>query len=96
MNLIDTLVEEFKRSLTQVFNKELVDKNYMKQTVLGCRWRAFWGITVAVYKSDMVKILALAIAEHRQKEHGENKTRTINTLSRSVSSSSSRSTNFWN
>jgi len=88
MSLIDQIVDVFRIKLTEVFTREAdPTKNYMNQTILGCRWRAFWGITVAIHKSFwiMVKILALAIAKHREAKHGENKTRTITSLKRGMS-----------
>jgi len=86
MTLIQTIVAIFERELTVVFKREAEDKTYMNQSVLGCRWRAFWGILVAINKSfpEMVKTLALSIALHRTKHHGDNKTKTIRTLSRSL------------
>ena len=87
MNLIDQLTEVFRKALTAVFKREAEDKKYMNQSILGCRWRAFWGILVAIHKSfsSMVKILALAIAKHRVMKHGDNKSRTITSLTRSMS-----------
>lgn len=85
MNLIDELVLAFKTALTEVFTLEAdKTKNYMNQTILGCRWRAFWGIFVAVKKSNIINILALSIAKHRQENHNEDKTRTIKSISRSL------------
>jgi len=100
MNLIDELVLAFKTALTEVFELEAdKTKNYMNQSILGCRWRAFWGIFVAVKKSNIINILALSIAEHRQREHNENKTRTIKSISRSLTSeqikASKASTGWW-
>ncbi len=94
MNLIDNLVNIFKEGLVYVFEREQREDgkngnpNYMKQTILGCRWRAFWGIVVAVNKTlpRMVKVLAMAIAKHRTAEHEEDRTRTIQSLKRSMSS----------
>ena len=86
MTLIQTIVSIFEKELTAVFKREAEDKSYMNQSILGCRWRAFWGIFVAINKSfpEMVKTLALSIAIHRTKEHGDDKTRTIKSLSRSL------------
>lgn len=87
MTLIEAIVEEFKEALTEVFKREAEDEKYMKQTILGCRWRAFWGIFVACKKSiiPMTKILALSIAKHREEEpHNEDKSKTISSLTRSM------------
>ena len=101
MNLIDELVLAFKTALTEVFTLEAdKTKNYMNQSILGCRWRAFWGIFVAVKKSNIINILALSIAKHRQEKHGENKTRTIKNISRSMTDeqikASTSKSSFWN
>jgi hypothetical protein len=100
MNLIDQIVAVFKEALTAVFKREAEEKNYMKQSIFGCRWRAFWGITVAFIKSikAMRNILAMAIAKHRTLKHGDDKTRTIRSLTRSMSDEqikASEGTNSW-
>ena len=86
MNLIDQLVNIFKGALTTVFEQEATDSKYMNQSILGCRWRAFWGIMEACRKSiiPITKVLALSIAKHREEEHGEDKSRTISSLTRSM------------
>lgn len=87
MNLIDSIVEIFRESLTTVFKREANEEKYMRQTILGTRWRAFWGIFVAVVNAfkPMVRALAYAIAKHRQEAHNEDKTRTLKSISRSMS-----------
>lgn len=99
MTLIDQLTNEFKKSLTVVFEKEANDDlNYMNQSILGCRWRAFWGIVVAVKNSKIISILALSIAVHRKEHHKENKSRVIKKLSRKtgITESNVKGANFWN
>lgn len=100
MTLIEQLTEIFKEALTKVFKLES-EKNpwYLRQTILGCRWRAFVGITLAIHyaKGDLVKLLALAIAKHRSEEHNDNKEKTISTLSKSLDMSVDevKSSAFW-
>lgn len=107
MTLIQKIAAVFERELTKVFEREQKEDgkngrpNYMKQSILGCRWRAFWGIFVAVIKSfpEMVNILGLSIAVHREEKHNENKTRTIRSLSRKTGlnrSSVKNAGGFWN
>jgi len=93
----------FERELTAVFKREATDPKYMNQTILGCRWRAFWGIVVAYHKAlpEMVQTLALSIALHRTEKHGDNKTRTIKSLSRSLGDEKTAEiaqakTDWWN
>lgn len=98
--LIDLIVEDFKKSLTAVFKKEAESKTYMNQSIFGCRWRAFKG-TLVIFKNSFARfyrMLALGICLHRQEpEHGENKTKTIQSLMMKMPSEDiSRSTNFWN
>ena len=101
MNLVDQLVNIFKGALTAVFEREATDSKYMNQSVLGCRWRAFWGIMEACRKSikPMTKVLALSIAKHREKKHGEDKSRTISSLTRSMTDeqikASTSESSFW-
>lgn len=101
MTLKESIVAEFMKGLTEVFEKEKNSKYYMNQTILGCRWRAFWGVVVACISAipDMTKILAMSIAKHRESDHGEDKSRTIRSLTRSMSDEqikASTSSSFWN
>jgi len=86
MALVKLLSAEFEKSLTAVFEREQQEPKYLKQTVLGCRWRAFKGLTIAFLKClpTMVNLGAYAIAKHRQEEHGEDKTTTIRSIAKKL------------
>jgi len=100
MTLIEQLTEIFKKALTRVFELEAT-KNpwYLRQTIFGCRVRAFIGIALAFHyaRKELVKLLALAIAKHRAEKHNDNKEKTITTLSRSLNMSVSevKASAFW-
>ena len=87
MTLIDSLLQILREEIEAVFLKEKENKNYMKQTILGCRWRAFWGVLVMLKNAfpRMQKVLAYAIAKHRVEKHNDNKTGTMRSLSRAMS-----------
>lgn len=73
--IINSIISVIKEEAVKVFTREDQDPRYMNQTVLGCRWRAFWGILV-IFKNSLkrcVNILAYAIAKHRVEKHGEDK-----------------------
>ena len=100
ISLQDELVKIFAKAVKDVFDREKNDSKYMNQTFLGVRYRAYKGIKAIVKKAfkDMYKLLALSIASHRTKEHGEDKTWTIKTLSRSMSAEavSVGTRSYWN
>ena len=100
MTLIETLAEVFeKEGLTKVFQLESKHKWFLPQTILGCRVRAYFGIQFAILFSfkSMVKVLAYAIAKHRTEEHKEDKTSTMESLSRSMTSEqiTSSKSSWW-
>jgi len=84
LTLCQELINVFGSELTKIFERELEEPNYMKQTILGSKHRARWAIIVAIYKSfkPMVNILALAISTHRANEHNENKEKEIASIKR--------------
>ena len=87
-----SLAREIAEIFYNVFNKivirEQADKKYMNQTILGVRFRAFIAVLEAFRLSflEIYRFLALCIANHRQVNHGENKAKTIEKLSRSMTS----------
>lgn len=100
------LVDIFKKHAEAVFKKEYEldgkdgKKNYMPQTIFGCRVRAFIGILEIMRLAfpEMYKVLALSIACHRQKTHGEDKSKTITKISRSLSAQTVEkvtTSSFW-
>lgn len=103
MTLIEQLVEIYKKALTKVFADE-ADKTkktpLLSQTIFGCKFRAWIGITYSdmLSKKERVKLLALGIAKHRQEEHQENRVNEIKTLSRSLNMTAKEvgSADFWN
>lgn len=82
LTLCQELINVFGKALTTIFERELNEPNYMKQSILGSKHRARWAIMVAIFKSfkPMVNILALAISTHRADEHNENKEREIESI----------------
>ena len=73
LELCNGIVEVFRSNLQDIFQKEEDDDNYMKQTILGSKFRAFvavWTCFLDTQKS-MINILALAIAKHRVEVHEE-------------------------
>ena len=89
MILCEEIIKIFAAAMRKIFSRENSEDKYMKQTFLGCRFRAFVAIAAAVKESfkPMYKILALAIAKHRTEKHGDSKEKTIATLSRSMTTS---------
>ena len=87
MQLYEELGAEFTKSLESVFEREAKEPKYLKQTILGCRWRAFKGLTIAFVKAlpVMVNMGGLAIAKHRQGyPHGEDRRNYIEKLSKKL------------
>jgi len=92
MKLYEELGAEFIKSLKAVFEREHEEDgkdgkpNYLKQTILGCRWRAFKGLTIAFIQClpTIVNMGGLSIAKHRQEVHGDNKTRTISSITKKL------------
>ena len=82
MKLYEELGQEFTDSLKSVFEREAKEPKYLRQTILGCRWRAFKGLTIAFVKAlpIMVNMGGFAIARHREVEHKEDKTKTIKSI----------------
>lgn len=79
MGLVDVLVEVFKKNLLAVIEKEKNKKRFLRQTVLGCRFRAFCGflITFKIALPEMVSIGSYAIAMHRMEKHDEDRLKTV-------------------
>ena len=94
------IINIFAEELRKIFAREDKDPKYMNKTWLGCRFRAWFAILVAFNKSfgRMVKVLALAIAKHRQEKHGENKLRTQISLEKKMSEQdiATASSRAWN
>ena len=63
MKLYEELGAEFTKSLESVFEREATEPKYLRQTILGCRWRAFKGLTIAFIQClpTMVNMGGLAI-----------------------------------
>lgn len=89
MLLCEGIINIFGDALRSIFKREACDKKYMRQTILGSRFRAFVAILTAVVQSfgSMVKVLALAIAKHRFEHHNEKTIKTQESLKRSMTSS---------
>lgn len=100
MILCEGIINIFGDALRGIFKREAVEKKYMRQTILGSRFRAFVAILVAVLKSSkpMYRVLALAIAKHRFEHHNEKTIRTQESLKRSMTSSEieKATTRGWN
>lgn len=89
MNIVDSFLIVLEEEIAKVFEKEADPKlNYMNQSVLGCRWRAFWGVFVMLKNAfpRLFKLLWYKIAEHRYKVHGDNKIESMNKAYRGMSS----------
>ena len=86
LTLCREIAEIFYKALESIFIREYEDDNYMKQTILGSKWRAFWAIVVAVKNSfkPMVKVLALAIATHRLEVHADSNESEVEKLTESA------------
>jgi hypothetical protein len=85
--LYNEIANIFRDVMKEIFKRENNEDSYMKQTILGTRFRAFWAILTAFKHSfnRMYKVLALAIAVHRNDNHEEDKSKTISKLTRSMS-----------
>lgn len=99
--IVDNIISVIKEEAVKVFTREEKDPKYMRQSFLGCRWRAFKGILVIFKKSlkRCVNILAYAIAKHRVEKHGEDKkVKTMITLQSKMSGDDfeKASTRGWN
>ena len=71
MKLSKKLAEIFEEEFEKVFEKEKTDKDFLKQEDFSnCRERAQAGIEIAM--ENVISTLALTIALHREKEHGDN------------------------
>lgn len=66
---IDGLTEQFRDDLTKVIEKEVKENHLPQGKFSSCLERASAGIDEAT--KGVKKTLALAIALHREKEHGE-------------------------
>lgn len=87
IDLCEKIINIFGEALREIFIKEAINPKYMKQTILGSRFRSFVAILTAALKSfkRMYKVLALAIAKHREESHNENTEKTQVSLTRSMS-----------
>lgn len=69
-NLQNELSKMFKEDLKAVFKKEQGDKKYLPQKDFDCCYdRAEAGIKAACER--VTRTLAMAIAKHREEEHGD-------------------------
>lgn len=97
-NLINELLEVVKESFHKIFKKEKENKNFLKHTALGSKWRATKGIFLIFVDCfpRVVKILALSIADHRLCSHGQGNEKEVNKLKRSMSHSDiEKATRGW-
>lgn len=87
MTIIDSFLQILKEEIEKVFKREAEDSKYMNQTILGCRWRAFWGVFAMLWNSfpRLFKLLWFKIAEHRYKVHHDDKITSMNKAYRSMS-----------
>lgn len=70
MTLAKFLSEIFETEIQAVIDKEKVEKDFLKQEdFYCCRDRAEEGVSLAMQK--VIDTLGLAIAVHREKEHGD-------------------------
>jgi len=86
-NLIENLLDIIRKVAQSVFKKEMDQKKYLKHNSLGSVWRAVKFILVIGAKSfkPMVKVLALAIANHRLEMHNQNNQKEVDKLKRRMS-----------